>query len=271
MPSLDTGKTDLEQLLAARDWAVDIARRAGAIQRDGYHRTVKIAMKGEIELVTEVDTACEALIVESLNQTFPDHDLLAEEGAVKETGHPCRWIIDPLDGTTNFAHRFPFFCVSIGMQLHGQSAIGVVYAPMLDELFVAVAGQGATLNGQPVTVSETDALVRAMLVTGFAYDVHHADNDNLDHFADFTRSARATRRTGSAALDLCYVGCGRFDGFWEMGLKPWDVAAGSLVVTEAGGRVSRFDDSPLTLDGREMLASNGRIHRAMVETLARRR
>lgn len=255
------------QLAACRAVAIDLARRAGAIQREAYGRKVAVRMKGTIDLVTEVDQACEELVVKGLTEHFPEHGILAEEGGGHAADHPCEWIVDPLDGTTNFAHKFPFFCVSIGLVVAGTPTLGVVYAPMLDELFVARKGAGVTLNGTPVAVSETDALVRSMLVTGFAYNVHQAADDNLDHFADFTRRARATRRTGSAALDLCYVACGRFDGFWEMGLKPWDVAAGVLAVTEAGGRVSRFDGLPHTLDGAQVVASNGRIHQAMVDTL----
>jgi len=258
---------DEAALLVARDVAVNAAKAAGELQRDGYGRTLKIEMKGTIDLVTEVDQACEELIVAELKRHFPDHQILAEEGGKSGANHPCRWIIDPLDGTTNYAHRFPFFCVSIGLEVAGIPTLGVVYAPMFDELFVSIRGQGVTLNGKPIAVSGTDKLVGAMLTTGFAYDVHRAENDNLDHFADFTRQVQATRRTGSAALDLSYVACGRFDGFWEMGLKPWDVAAGMLAVTEAGGQVSRFDGSPHQLDGRQIVASNGIIHQAMVDVL----
>jgi len=255
-------------LAAARGVAVAVARQAGALQRDGYGRDIKVQMKGTIDLVTEVDQACEDLIVAELLKQFPDHQILAEEGGASGASHPCRWIIDPLDGTTNYAHRFPFFCVSIGLEVAGEPTLGVVYAPMFDELFVAVRGQGATLNGQPIAVSGTENLVGAMLTTGFAYDVHRAENDNLDNFANFTRRVQATRRTGSAALALCYVACGRFDGFWEMGLKPWDVAAGMLAVAEAGGRVSRFDGTAHQLDGRQILASNGKLHQAMIDVMA---
>jgi len=257
-------------LLAVQDVAVAAAKAAGALQRDGYGRDIKMRMKGTIDIVTEVDQACEDLIVAELLRQFPDHQILAEEGGGRGANHPCRWIIDPLDGTTNYAHRFPFFCVSIALEVAGEPTLGIVYAPMFDELFVAVRGQGVTLNGQAIAVSGTQNLLAAMLTTGFAYDVHQAENDNLDHFADFTRRVQATRRTGSAALDLCYVASGRFDGFWEMGLKPWDVAAGMLAITEAGGRVSRFDGTPHQLDGRQILASNGKIHEAMIEVMALR-
>jgi myo-inositol-1(or 4)-monophosphatase len=255
-------------LAAARETAVAAARGAGQIQRKGFGGPLNVRMKGAIDLVTEVDLACERHVVDTIRARFPDHAVLAEEGGATDGASDRRWVIDPLDGTTNFAHRFPFFCVSIALEAAGEPALGVVYAPMLDELFVAERGRGATLNGAPLAVSGADALVRALLVTGFAYDVHHAANDNLDHFAAFTRRAQATRRTGCAALDLSYVAAGRFDGFWELGLKPWDMAAGSLMVTEAGGRVTRFDGSPHRITDKEILASNGRLHAAMIEVLA---
>lgn len=261
----------------AMEVAIAAAREAGAIQRDGYGREVRVERKGAIDLLTEVDTACEKSVVAAIRKEFPDHDILAEEGGASGDGRqPCKWIIDPLDGTTNFAHRFPFFCVSIGLEVNGEPVLGVVFAPMLGaegcgELFVAKKGGGATLNGRPLAVSGTGALVDAMLVTGFAYDVHKARRNNLDHFSDFTRTAQATRRTGSAALDLSYVATGRFDGFWELNLKPWDTIAGRLMVTEAGGRVSRFDGSGHTVYDSEILATNGHIHKSMVNVLARRR
>jgi len=267
---------DSVNLELALNVAVSAARAAGAIQRAGfYSRDVGVIRKGAIDLLTEVDTACEAAVVKTIGAAFPEHRILAEEGGEMGGGpggenraaSPSRWIIDPLDGTTNFAHRFPFFCVSIALEVAGEVQLGVVHAPMLDELFVARHGHGATLNGTPLAVSGVDKLVDAMLTTGFAYNVHSARRDNLDNFAAFTRRAQATRRTGSAALDLSCVAAGRFDGFWELNLKPWDTAAGALMVREAGGTLSRFDGSPHTLDGDETLASNGRIHAAMVAVL----
>jgi myo-inositol-1(or 4)-monophosphatase len=265
-PAIDPSGVDLDE---AYDVAVAAARTAGEIQRKQYGRDLAVRMKGKIDVVTEVDVACERAVVAALSGRFPEHRILAEEETDRGGDHPCRWVIDPLDATVNFAHGLPFFCVSIGLEVAGERTLGVVYGPMQDELFVARRGGGATLNGRPLAVSRTGELVESLLVTGFAYNVHEAERDNLDNFAAFTRAARATRRTGCAALDLCYVAAGRFDGFWELGLKAWDVAAGSLMVTEAGGRVTRFDGAPHDLDAPEILATNGRIHDAMVDVLAR--
>jgi myo-inositol-1(or 4)-monophosphatase len=176
-------------------------------------------------------------------------------------------VIDPLDGTMNYAHGYPRFCVSVGIQREGKGEIGVVYDPLLDELFQAQRGKGATRNGKPLRVSKVDSLGRALLATGFAYDVHQSFDDNIDHFARFVKRARGLRRDGSAALDLCYVAAGRFDGFWELKLKPWDVAAGGLIVEEAGGRLSDFSGNPSKGDGRETLASNGLLHEQMLALL----
>ena len=275
-PSKSTSDQPVD-MAAALKVAVAAAKDAGAIQREAYDREVKVERKGTIDLLTEVDTACETSVVTALKKTFPDHRILAEEGGeMGADAHPCQWVIDPLDGTTNFAHRFPFFCVSIGLEIAGEPTLGVVFAPMLGaagngELFVAEKGRGATLNGVPLCVSTVDALVDSMLVTGFAYDVHRARRNNLDHFSDFTRMAQATRRTGSAALDLSYVATGRFDGFWELNLKAWDTIAGRLMVTEAGGQVSRFDGSNHSIYDNEILATNGHIHQPMVDVLAKRR
>jgi len=178
-------------------------------------------------------------------------------------------VIDPLDGTSNYAHGYPRFCVSIGIERRGVAMVGVVYDPLLDELFAAVRGQGAKLNDRPLRVSAEDRLERAMLATGFAYDVHRSLEDNLDHFAAFAKTAQAIRRDGSAALNLCYVAAGRFDGFWEIKLHPWDVAAGILIVEEAGGRTSDFSGHPSCASGREIIASNARLHEAMLEILQR--
>jgi len=249
-----------------------LARAAGAIQRERYETGVRIRTKSApIDLVTEVDHACEALIVETLRRERPDDAVLAEEGGGSDrAGARWRWIIDPLDGTTNYAHGYPRFCVSIGVERDDVRELGVVYDPLLDELFTATRGGGAFVNGRRLHVSEEDDLGRALVATGFAYDVRNASDDNLDHFASFVKRARAVRRDGSAALDLCYLAAGRFDGFWELKLHPWDVAAGFLIVEEAGGRVSDSRGGPPPRSGRDTVASNGRVHAAMLELLRKR-
>jgi len=254
---------------AVRGLAERLARAAGAVQRDRYETEHDVRTKSaDIDLVTEVDHACEALIVETLRRERPDDAVVAEEGGGGDRADAeWRWVVDPLDGTMNYAHGYPRFCVSIGVEHRGETAVGVVYDPLLDELFAATRGGGATLNGRPLRVSQETQLGRSLLATGFAYDVHRSDEDNLDHFAAFAKRVRGLRRDGSAALDLAYVAAGRFDGFWELKLHPWDVAAGNLIVTEAGGRTSDLSGSPPVGDGRETVASNGRIHDAMLEIL----
>ncbi|MFI5217500.1 MAG: inositol monophosphatase family protein [Candidatus Limnocylindria bacterium] len=246
-----------------------LARAAGRVQRDRYETGVRIDTKSAaIDLVTEVDRACEALIVESLRAQRPGDAVLAEEGGGQDRADAdWRWIIDPLDGTTNYAHGYPRFCVSIGVEHRGERSVGVVFDPLLEELYTAVRGKGAFLNGRRLRVSEEADLGRALVATGFAYDVRHNPDDNLDHFAAFVKRARAVRRDGSAALDLCYLAAGRFDGFWELQLHPWDVAAGFLIVEEAGGRVSDRAGGPPPRSGRDTVASNGRIHDAMLALL----
>ena len=259
----------MNEATALLQLAEQMARAAGQIQRERYETALDIRTKtASIDLVTEVDRACEAIIVETLRVERPDDAVLAEEGSGDDRpGATWRWVIDPLDGTMNYAHGYPRFCVSIGVQRDGEPALGVVYDPLLDELFSARRGEGAQLNGRPLRVSEEDDLGRALLATGFAYDVHRSAEDNLNHFAKFVKTARGLRRDGSAALNLCYVAAGRFDGYWELKLHPWDVAAGNLIVEEAGGRVSDFSGAPCSGSGRENLASNGRLHDAMLRLL----
>jgi myo-inositol-1(or 4)-monophosphatase len=245
--------------------ALRLAREAGAIQKARYETALSIRSKSaDIDLVTEVDEACERLLVSTLQRERPDDAILAEEGSgADRTDATWRWVIDPLDGTMNFAHGYPRFCVSIGVQREHETAVGVIYDPLLDELYAAVKGRGATRNDRPIRVSEEREIGRALVATGFAYDVHDSEDDNLDRFARMAKRARGVRRDGSAALDLCYVACGRFDAFWELKLHPWDVCAGNLIVEEAGGHNSDFDGAPATGDGRETLASNGRLHDAV--------
>jgi len=246
-----------------------LAREAGEIQRQAYEGEHDIGTKSApVDLVTEVDHRCEALLVETLGRERPGDAVLAEEGSGSgDAGAPWRWVIDPLDGTVNYAHGYPRFCVSIGVERAGERVVGVVYDPLLDELYHAVAGSGAFRNDAPIRVTGEDGLGRAMVATGFAYDVQSSFEDNLDHFAAFVKSARAVRRDGSAALDLCYVAAGRLDGYWELKLHAWDVAAGALIVAEAGGRVSGLDGGPMPADGSEVVASNGRIHDQMLALL----
>jgi len=256
---------------AILELATRAAREAGRIQRENYEGEFEIHTKSAaIDLVTDVDRACERRIIEAIQRARPGDAILAEEGSGEDDPDAeWRWVIDPLDGTSNYAHGYPRFCVSIGIEHRGSATLGVVYDPLLDELFAAVRGRGATLNGRPLRVSDESSLERAMLSTGFAYDVHRSLEDNLDHFAAFVKAAQAIRRDGSAALDLCYVAAGRFDGFWEIKLHPWDVAAGIVIVEEAGGRISDFSGAPDCSSGREIIASNARLHDAMLEILQR--
>ncbi|MEN8183926.1 MAG: inositol monophosphatase family protein [Myxococcota bacterium] len=259
----------MDETTVVLDLARGMAREAGALQRDRYETDLRVSTKSSaVDLVTEVDQACEALLVERLERERPGDAILAEEGGGRDfAGAPWRWIIDPLDGTTNFAHGYPRFCVSLGIERQGVRHVGVVYDPLLDELYHAVQGGGAFLNGRRLQVSGERELGRSLLATGFAYDRRSADDNNLARFGAFLRSARALRRDGSAALDLCYVAAGRFDGFWELKLHAWDVAAGALIVEEAGGRTSDLEGNPLPRSGSEIVASNGHVHPAMLTVL----
>jgi myo-inositol-1(or 4)-monophosphatase len=247
--------------------ATEAALRAGAIQKERYGQKIQIDYKGEIDLVTEVDRACEAVVLETIRARFPDHDIVTEETAIARTGSRFLWFIDPLDGTTNFAHGYPCFSCSIAMAVDGQVVAGAVYDPLKDELFTAERGGGSYLNGRRLSVSSSTELIRSLLVTGFPYDIRQNLARGLRHFNRFMGHAQAVRRDGSAALDLCYVGAGRCDGFWEDRLQPWDMLAGNLVIEEAGGRVSRYDGAPLGLEPDEILATNGGIHEAMLKVL----
>jgi len=248
--------------------AVDLARKAGKVQLDYLGRIKTVERKGAINLVTEIDRMCEQLIFDGLNNAFTNHDVLGEEGVAKRSESEYRWIVDPLDGTTNYAHQFPFFGVSIALEHKGDLICGVVYDPIREEIFAAEKGKGATLNGVPIGVSGAPSLKESLLATGFAYNVQEQGRpDNLDNFANFIKTALAVRRPGAAAIDLAYVACARLDGFWELYLKPWDMAAGVLLIREAGGTVTSFDGSPFNLYGDEILASNGKIHEEMIDVL----
>ncbi len=250
------------------DLATAIAREAGAIARARLHDARTIATKSsEIDLVTDVDHALDALVRERILAARPRDGLVTEENSAHTGSSGVRWIVDPLDGTTNYAHAFPHFSISIGVEVDGRREVGVVYDPMRDELFSAERGRGATLNGRAIRVSKIGELRRALLATGFAYDVHTKKTPNLAYFERFVGRAQAIRRAGSAALDFAYVACGRFEGYWELHLAPWDVAAGLLLVDEAGGRTSDFDGGPPPATGERIVASNGVAHEAMLEVL----
>ena len=248
--------------------AARAARGAGRLQKERLWSEHEIQFKGEIDLVTEVDRACEELIVAAIRENFPGHDILAEENVYAQAGSRFKWIIDPLDGTTNYAHGFPWFCVSIALEIDGEVRLGVIYQPMLDELFTAVKGEGAFLNGRPLRVSRREPLKNCLLATGFPYDRTRDNENNFANFVNFQMAARAVRRAGAAALDLANVAAGRLDGYWEVKLKPWDVAAGQLLVTEAGGRVTNHAGEPFSIYDHRVLASNGLVHNEMVALLA---
>ena len=246
----------MEHSEAWKTVAIDAAREAGQILLDWMEKGFTVEFKGAMNLVTDADRAAEDAIVARIASAFPDHQILAEEGGASSgSASRYKWVIDPLDGTTNYTHTFPAFCVSIGLEIDGAIAMGVVFDPMRKELFVAEKGKGASCNGQAILVSRAGTLDHALLVTGFSYDVRQDKTaNNFDFFRGFVTRAQGVRRTGTAALDLCYVAMGRFDGFWEMKLAPWDVAAGSLMVTEAGGAISDFSGNPFSIYHDEVLA-----------------
>jgi myo-inositol-1(or 4)-monophosphatase len=251
------------------NFAIQTARDAGRVLAEKFGRALQVSNKGDIDLVTEADLAAERLIVERIRSYHPRHAILAEEsGESLREDQPSefKWIIDPLDGTTNYAHGYPCFCVSIALEQAGEIVVGVVYDPTREELFAAERGGGATLNGRRVRVSDVEEMNAAMVCTGFPYDVRDR-GDFARHFRNFIMTAQAVRRDGSAALDLAYVACGRFDGFWEEGLRAWDVAAGKLLVEEAGGRVSRYDGTEFRIYEPPILASNGLLHDTMMHVL----
>ena len=239
--------------------AIEVAREAGAILREEYARPANISYKGDVDLVTQADKRSEQAIVARLTKYFPDHAIAAEEGTGHEGTSEYRWHVDPLDGTTNFAHKYPCFCVSIAVAHRGKVLAGVVYNPIYEELYAAARGEGATLNGKKISVSSVTTLGTSLLCTGFP--VHKRQSTpNIHFYWDFTLKSHGVRRDGSAALDLACVAAGRFDGFWEFGLNKWDTAAGALLVEEAGGRVSDFHGAAYELGGPVILATNGHIH-----------
>jgi len=245
-----------------------IAGEAGALLMQYFHQGLKIEYKGDADLVTAADRASEVLIRERIKKSFPSHDVLGEEQGLNDQGSDYRWYVDPLDGTTNFAHGYPVFCVSMALEHRVDGAAkriaGVVYDPTREELFTAEEGKGSQLNGKPIQVSKAAQLKECLVATGFPSHKRHK-NPNIFFYHQITLRTHGVRRAGSAALDLCNVACGRFDAFWEFNLNPWDTAAGTLIVEEAGGKVSSFDGSPFQLNSRETLASNGSVHDALVQ------
>jgi myo-inositol-1(or 4)-monophosphatase len=251
--------------------ALPIARAAGDLLAEQFGRARTIELKGAINLVTEMDRRAEELIVDRLARAFPGFAVVAEEGSMRQAQSECAWYVDPLDGTTNYAHGLPVFCVSLGLWRRDEPICGIVYHPLGGEMFTAVRGEGAYLGDRRLTVSQTDDLGAAILATGFPYDIRETDIDNLDHFARFAKSARAIRRMGAAALDLAWTAAGRFDGFWEMKLSPWDFAAGTLLCLEAGAVVTDFRGQPFTLKKGQAVVANATLHGQMLAVIAQGR
>lgn len=250
------------------DFAIQLALESGRIQKRHFEGNFNIRHKGEINLVTDVDLACQARMIEMIKEHFPEDEIIAEEkdNLYGQQGKN-RWIIDPLDGTTNYAHGYPFFATSIGYESKGEVIAGVVYNPIFEELFFARKDEGAFLNGQPLNVSKTAVVKQSLLSTGFPYDINTSPDNNLNHWSNFLFRAQAVRRDGSAALNLCYVAAGRFDGFWEIKLHPWDLAAGCLMVAEAGGLVTGLTGEDFDLYKGDLCASNSIVHQEMIGIL----
>lgn len=270
--SLETLQIE-EVVSEAKDLAIDLAMRAGMLLRGSLNEPRDIAHKGTVDLVTDADKASEALISTGIRSVFPEHRLIGEEGARGEIGnhregHAFGWVIDPLDGTTNFAHRYPHFAVSIGLEHRGHPVMGVVYDPMRDEMFVGIDGAGATLNGQPIRVSRTVELIESLLATGFPYDLTSRAESNALWQA-FNGRIQGVRRDGAAALNLCYVAAGRLDGFWERPLQPWDMGAGVVIVREAGGTISSLEHDEHNVYGKEVVATNGVLQAPIRDQIAK--
>jgi len=251
--------------------AIEAVLRAGDMQMERLHTSFHVDKKGAIDLVTDVDVEVERMFRALVAERFPDHAVLAEElGGAEAMDRPpghCTWVFDPIDGTTNYAHGLPIFCASLALEIDGEAVVAAIYDPNRRELFTAERGGGAFLNGHPLSVSGASTLLDSLLVTGFPYNIHERVEEIVGLFAAFLGRARAVRRLGSAALDLCYVAAGRMDGFWERDLKPWDMAAGALIVREAGGRVSGLDGAPFSSRRHQVLATNGRIHDEMLAVI----
>ena len=249
------------------DVACDAARQSGAILKNNFGKKKEISFKGRINPVTNVDLQSEKTIIGVITASYPDHDIITEESDLEQSGSAYRWIIDPLDGTVNYSHDYPFFAVSIALEVNGVLEIGVVYNPVMNEFFRACRGEGAFCNDLPISVSDIDNLERSLLVTGFPYDINEKAYNNLEHFNHMMKYCQGVRRDGSAALNLCYTAMGRFDAYWETSISPWDIAAGMVITTEAGGKVTKLDGQQLSAFDGELVASNAKIHEQIVEQL----
>ena len=248
--------------------ACEAARLSGEIIKKNFMKQKEISFKGRINLVTDVDFKSEETIINHIKTLHPDHDIITEESIQEDRGLPCRWIIDPLDGTVNYAHDYPIVAVSIGLEINGSIEIGVVFNPIMNEFFSARKGEGAFLNDNPIFVSKTDSLKKSLLATGFPYDISESSENNLSYFNHIIKHAQGVRCDGSAALNICYCAMGRFDGYWEIKIAPWDIAAGILITEEAGGVVTNLQGGPLNIFEGEIVASNGKIHKELLKEIA---
>ncbi len=255
---------DLEQ---AKRVGIQAAYGGAKIVREHFGHLSQISHKGAFDLVTEADTASEKTIIQTIRNAFPDHAILAEESGINHGNAEYQWIIDPLDGTTNYAHQLPIFSVAIALAVRHEIVLGLVLNPMDGELFSAIAGKGAALNDTSIRVSSTASVDKSLLVTGFPYDFSEIIEPVMKRFSVCQNSSQGVRRLGSAALDICYVACGRFDGFWEQNLKPWDKAAAAVIAAEAGAMITDFANRPFAIDQKEILVTNGNIHQEMLSLL----
>jgi myo-inositol-1(or 4)-monophosphatase len=251
----------------AKRVGIEAAYSGAKILQEHFGHISRIGQKGAFDLVTDADTASEKKIIQIIRRVFPDHAILAEESGINHGNSECQWIIDPLDGTTNYAHQLPIFSIAIALAVQGEIALGLVLNPMDGELFTAITGKGAALNGKPIRVTSTAVVHQSLLVTGFPYDFSKIVEPVMQRFCVCQNASQGVRRLGSAALDICYVACGRFDAFWEQNLKPWDKAAAAVIATEAGAVITDFSNRPFALDQKEILVSNGAIHQEMLSLL----
>jgi len=250
------------------DIALEAGAKAGDIIRENFHKKKLIDYKGRINLVTNVDKEAEKEVIETISKYYPEHNILTEETEyAQDASQPFRWVIDPLDGMTNYVHGFPFVCVSIALQRNNESIVGVVYNPILNELFYAEKGNGSFRNSEPISVSDNADFSKSLLATGFPYDMLNEKKNNIRNFSKMIKKCRGIRRPGAATLDMCYVACGIFDGYWELELFPWDTAAGIVILEEAGGKVTKFDGSKFSIFDKEIVASNGKVHGELLRVL----